>query len=106
MSDFKGGDRPIEPANGGDHRHAHRQRTLRAAKVVLTDATIVDCTVRDLNEDGARLVFGDAFTLPAEFRVIIVSLSTIAPARLQWQRGLEAGVTFTGPAEPFHTLKP
>jgi hypothetical protein len=102
-------DEPIEPKasapadDGGEHhRSAHRQRTLKAAKVVLTDWTAIDCTIRDISETGARLVFGDAFKLPEEFRIIIVMTNTIRPVRLLWQRGLTAGVSFAGPEEPVH----
>jgi len=102
-------DEPIEPRasaptddGGAHHRSAHRQRTLKAAKVILTDWTMIDCTIRDISKDGARLVFGDAFALPQEFRVLIVMTNTIVPVRLLWQRGLTAGVTFTGPEEPAH----
>jgi hypothetical protein len=98
------GDTPIEPRVSGDegahHRSTHRQRTLKAAKVVLTDWTTVDCTIRDISEDGARLLFGDAFALPLDFRILIVMSNTIVPAKLLWQRGLTAGVAFTGPEEP------
>ena len=102
-------DTPIEPRVGGPddggahHRSAHRKRTLKAAKAVLTDWTTIDCTIRDISETGARLVFGDAFKLPEEFRVIIVMTNSIVPVRLLWQRGLTAGVAFAGPEEPVPT---
>lgn len=107
------GDKPIEPRTsapaddgGAHHRSAHRQRTLKAAKVILTDWSTLDCTIRDISESGARLVFGDAFSLPEEFRLLLVSGNTIVPVRLLWQRGLAAGVAFTGPEEAAHARKP
>jgi hypothetical protein len=97
---------PAGPAAGDAHkRAAHRQRTLKEAKAVLTDWTTIDCTVRDISEGGARLAFGDAFSLPQEFRLLIVSTNMIAPVKLLWQRGKVAGVGFTGPEEPAHTRK-
>ena len=103
------GDTPIEPRvsadEGAHHRSAHRSRTLKAAKVILTDWTTMDCTIRDISEGGARLLFGDAFTLPEDFRILIVMSNTIVPAKLLWQRGLTAGVAFTGPEEPAPTRK-
>lgn len=100
-------DKPIEPRTvlddgGPHHRRAHRNRTLKAAKAVLTDWTTIDCTIRDMSESGARLVFGDAFTLPKDFRLLIVMTNVIRPVRLLWQRGLTVGVAFTGPEEPVH----
>ncbi len=103
-------DKPIElhVATGDDggahHRGTHRKRTLKAAKAVLTNWTTIDCTIRDISETGARLVFGDVVKLPEEFRVLTVMTNTIVPVRLLWQRGLTAGVAFTGPEEavPVH----
>jgi hypothetical protein len=103
MASASNGDKPAggtPPDDGAHHRSSHRQRTLKAAKVVLTDWTMIDCTIRDISEGGARLVFGDAFSLPEEFRLLIVSTNMIVPVKLLWQRGLNAGVGFTGPEEP------
>ncbi len=90
----------------GEHRNTHRKRTLKQARAVLSDWTAMDCKLRDMSDSGARLVFGNLVSLPQEFRLHNVSDGTITPVRLRWQRGLEAGVTFDGPAEPIHTLKP
>jgi hypothetical protein len=95
------------PAGGGEeHRHARRQRTLKQARVVLSEWTTIDCKLRDVSEEGAHLVFGGAISLPEEFRLHNVSDASITPVKLKWQRGLEAGVTFTGPREPLAPLKP
>lgn len=67
---------------------------------MLSDSTVIDCTLRDVSDDGARLVFGGAVSLPEEFRLYNVSDAWIVPVRLQWQRGLEAGVAFTGQPVP------
>lgn len=90
---------PVAGDGGAHKRSAHRQRTLKQAKILLTDWTTIDCTVRDISEGGAHLVFGDAFALPEEFRLMLISSNTIVPVRLLWQRGLNVGVAFTGPQE-------
>jgi hypothetical protein len=86
-----------------EHRHTRRRRTLKRGRVVLSDSTVIDCDLRDISDDGARLVFGGPISLPEEFRLYNVSDALIAPVKLEWQRGLEAGVTFTGPQQP-HAL--
>jgi two-component system cell cycle response regulator len=105
-----GGGVPVAgaPASSGGHdnRDSHRRRTLKAAKVVLTDWTTIDCTIRDVSAGGAHLVFGDAFALPETFRLLMVSSNTIVPVRLQWQRGRDAGVAFAGPEEPAPARRP
>ena len=77
-----------------------RRRTLKKGKVVLSDATIMDCLVRNLSETGARLEFGGPVSLPPNFRVLVVGSNVLVPTALSWQRGLSAGVTFTGGGEP------
>jgi hypothetical protein len=104
-------EKPVAPSgpadsDGGDHhRSDHRQRTLKAAKIILTDWTTMDCVVRDISKGGARIALGDAVSLPQEFRLLLVSTNTIVPVQLLWQRGQTAGVGFTGPEEPAHARK-
>jgi len=104
-------EKPVAPggpadSDGGDHhRSDHRQRTLKAAKIILTDWTTMDCVVRDISKGGARIALGDAVSLPHEFRLLLVSTNTIVPVQLLWQRGQTAGVGFTGPEEPAHARK-
>ena len=102
MSDPNNADKPLEPNTDGEHRGVHRQRTLKRARAVLSDRSTIDCTIRDISQGGAHLIFGDAFSLPETFRLLIVMSNTITPVRLQWQRGMEAGIAFTGPEEPAH----
>jgi hypothetical protein len=87
----------------GEHRREYRRRTLKRGRIVLSESTVIDCELRDISDDGARLVFGGPISLPEEFRLYNVSDALIAPVKLEWQRGLEAGVTFTGPQQP-HAL--
>jgi len=96
---------PASDDGGEHHRSEHRQRTLKAARMILTDWTVMDCTIRDISDKGARLVIGDAVTLPAEFRLHILSSNTIVPVRVLWQRGTTVGVGFTGPEEPAPSRK-
>ena len=91
----------IEP----DQRRARRQRTLKEGKILLSDWTAIDCTIRDMTPEGAKVVLGGAMSLPEEFRLVTVATATTAPVKLLWQRGLSAGVAFTGPEEPVSLQK-
>jgi hypothetical protein len=55
---------------------------------------VLDCTIRDLTDAGARLEFGTAMELPSEFRLQIGATRATREAKLAWQRGLAAGVLF------------
>jgi len=80
-------------------RSSIRRRALKEAKVVLTDWTVIDCVLRDISETGARIEFSGPTNLPEEFRLLIVSTNMLAPAVRAWQRGLSAGIRFTGPGQ-------
>jgi hypothetical protein len=78
-------------------RASTRRRALKEGKVVLSDWTVIDCRVRDLSDKGARLEFDGAIDLPDQFRLLVTSSNLLTPAERRWQRGLSAGIRFTGP---------
>ncbi len=80
--------------------NAHRRRTLKKGRVVLSDSTVMDCIVRDLTDTGARLEFAGPVGLPPDFRLLVIGSNGLVPSALSWQRGLLAGVHFTGTGEP------
>jgi hypothetical protein len=77
-----------------EHRASPRRRNLKAGKAILSATTLLDCTVRDISDTGARLEFGAMATLPPEFKLHIVSTDQTIPVELTWQRGTTAGVRF------------
>lgn len=80
-------------------RATPRLRSLKEAKVVLSDWSVIDCLIRDMSGGGARLQFGAATDLPDEFRLLIMSTNVLIPAARVWQRGLLAGIKSTGLAK-------
>lgn len=81
------------------HRAEHRMRTLKQAKAILSDSTTMDCRIKDLTQEGARLDFGTPCVLPEKFRLLFVAEGVMVPVHVQWHRGNQAGVHFTGPQE-------
>lgn len=84
---------------GGSNRGAHRMRTLKQAKAILSESTTMDCRIKDLTPEGARLDFGTPCVLPENFRLLFITEGVIVPVHVQWHRGNLAGVHFTGPQE-------
>jgi hypothetical protein len=80
-----------------EHRSKDRRRKLQAGKAILSKSTIIDCTIRDLSETGARLEFSGPTQLPKEFVLRVAMTGAQAPVELMWQRGLSAGVRFDAP---------
>jgi hypothetical protein len=88
---------PGEAASGAEHRRGRRRRMLKAGKIIVSDTSMIDCTIRDISDGGARIVFGAPTQLPEGFWLMIVSDARMVPAERLWQRGLAAGIRFTGP---------
>lgn len=86
------------PATNADRRGYPRKKTLLAGRVLLSEWSTLDCTIRDWSPAGARLVFSVPIELPRLFRLLIVSTGKMVPATLVWQKGLAAGVSFELPA--------
>ena len=88
-------DRRSEPRPSEDRRRMRRQRVFKAGKIVINDLhSVVDCTVRDQTDDGARLLLNGHLTAPEEFGLIISGSGGIRRVGLRWQRGKALGVKF------------
>ncbi len=77
-------------------RIAARSRVLKGAKLVsLNNWSLVDCTIRDMSQTGAKIICGDQMAVANEFRLMIPSDNTIRDAKVVWRRGELIGITFT-----------
>ena len=78
-------------------RVAKRSRVLKGAKLVnMNNWSLVDCTIRDMSETGARLICGDQVAVANVFRFHVPSDNTIQQARVVWRRGELLGIEFIG----------
>lgn len=91
---------PQGSGDPADKRRSPRRRQLKDGKVVLSNWTTLDCTIRDMSETGARLTFGGPTGLPEMFKLLFVSGHCMRDARTVWQKGLSAGLEFVGPEYP------
>jgi len=78
-------------------RVARRSRVLKGAKLVhMRNWSLVDCTIKDISLTGAKLICGDQYSVPEEFRFLIPSDNTIQPAKVVWRKNNMLGIVFTG----------
>jgi hypothetical protein len=54
----------------------------------------LDCLVRDLSEDGAKLKVSNSVALPEFVELHIPNKNATYPAKVQWRAGDEIGVAF------------
>jgi hypothetical protein len=56
------------------------------------------CLIREMNEEGARIVFSEAITLPETVNLHVPHKEQTLRARVSWRRGDEIGLSFTAEA--------
>jgi hypothetical protein len=98
---------PVEacslPSNASQHpseRRVHqRRRVIKGGKVIFNRGqSIIDCSIRDLSNGGARLVMPDTTIMPHDFRLQMHD-GRILQCELRWARNGTFGVSFSGRLE-------
>ena len=84
-----------------NQRHARRQRVLKQGKILLPNGlTVIDCTVRDMSETGAKLLCPDPGAIPNDFKLVFTADRTMRGVQVVWRRPDMVGVKFTsGPSK-------
>jgi hypothetical protein len=81
-------------------RRDRRSRTLKSGRILLDGGGVIDCVIRDTSQQGARIRIGTAAPLPQAFQLFLPASRMVVRAKLRWQRGLDAGVTFLEAPKP------
>ena len=86
------------------------RRPVARRRVLLGGLTVsdlgrntVNCQIRDLNENGARIAISPLQNLPQDLYLIITREHKAYRARLIWRKGDEAGLAFLG-SEDLHAI--
>jgi len=76
-------------------------RRLQRAKSILQGRVLynrrrssIDCIIRDISKDGARLNISDAVTIPVHIELYIPNRDEYRKADIQWRQGQELGISF------------
>jgi PilZ domain len=86
-----------------DKRKTPRRRVLKEGKIVFADAMrVIDCTIRDMSDEGARLLIANTVGVPDSFLLYEKSAQTLHPATVVWRQSNALGVKFDGPPTSIH----
>ena len=78
-----------------EQRRSLRRRVLKRAKALLHgNNTVLDCVIRDLSDDGARIQIEHASALPMRFKLANISDGEVREVRVVWRKDAMAGVAF------------
>jgi PilZ domain len=79
----------------GERRQQGRRKSfLRGLVYYDNKHGALNCLVRDLSDDGARIIFSENVTLPEMFDLHILQKNVTLRARVTWRRGDEIGLGF------------
>lgn len=83
-----------------DSRRGRRQKVLKAGKIVLHgNLSVVDCTIRDISDTGAKLSTINAVAIPAEFKLVVLADNIMRDVKVAWRKEAILGVKFTSEAK-------
>lgn len=81
-----------------ERRASRRQKSfLRGVVYFDKRRSETACLVRDLSEDGARIVLSQTITIPDVIELQIPQRDQTLSARVQWRRADEVGLSFSKP---------
>jgi hypothetical protein len=79
----------------GERRQSTRQRSfLRGCIYFNNRRSVVDCLIRDISDDGAKIMFSDTISIPDVVDLYIPQKEQTLKARVQWRHGDEVGLAF------------
>jgi hypothetical protein len=82
-----------------ERRQAGRRKSfLRGLVYFDSKQGALSCLVRDLSDDGARIVFSEGVAVPESFDLHIVQRNRTQRAHVTWRRGCEIGLAFDAAA--------
>ncbi|MFL6797750.1 MAG: PilZ domain-containing protein [Xanthobacteraceae bacterium] len=82
-----------------ERRGSTRQKSfLRGCVYFNNKRSAIDCLVRDVSAEGARLIFSEAVSVPDRIDLHIPQKDETLTAHVEWRHGDEIGVAFRAPA--------
>jgi hypothetical protein len=80
-----------------ERRATARVRSFIGGRIVFNNRnSSVDCLLRNMSSNGAKISLLGAVTIPDEFELVIPVQSRNIRARVAWRRADEFGVQFIG----------
>ncbi len=78
-----------------ERRALARHKTLFKGRIYFNNRlSSMDCIVRDVTTDGARLEFSESVTLPEVFELYLANKDEYFRARVIWRRGSQLGINW------------
>lgn len=81
-----------------ERRRSHRDLTYLGGTVAFNDRnSTLDCLVRNLSSEGAKITFSDSVAIPDAFDILIPHKGQSLRAHTIWRTDRQAGLVFLHP---------
>jgi hypothetical protein len=88
-------------ATSDERRTLLRKRSFLQGRLYFNNRrSSLDCLVRDISSQGAKLKVSDSIAIPEMVELHIPNKDETYRAKVQWRTGLEIGVTFENDEAP------
>ena len=77
-----------------EHRKEPRQRTLKAAQIIVDGKSVIVCKVLNLTYKGASLEVGSFAGIPGMFELSIPVDHLTRKCRVRWRKSNQIGICF------------
>lgn len=86
-----------EPRSGVRPREIRARAYLDAVAIFDDGRSTLQCQIRNLTQEGAKLTMPSTLALPETFMLEVATRGERRAARVRWRTATEAGVSFTQP---------
>lgn len=84
-----------------ERRNSARQKSFLQGRIYFNNGrSAVDCLIRDLSAEGAKLIFSETGSVPGHVDLHIPQKDQTLRARVQWRSECEIGVAFAAARRP------
>ena len=77
-----------------------RSKTFLKAQIRVQNLPAIDCVVRNISRNGARIEVDDTLALPRQFELELPQRGMVLLCEFRWRRDYRVGVRFVGPQSP------
>ena len=84
-----------------ERRTSLRHKSLLRGRIYFNNRqSVVDCLVRDMSGEGAKLIFADTASIPDKIELYIPQKEQTLHARVCWRSDEEVGIAFKSAQAP------
>lgn len=76
-----------------ERRVSTRHKTLKSGRIIFENRCFVECVIRNLSQDGAKLQIEPLLAVPETFTLIFLD-GTKRRCQVKWRKGIHVGVQF------------